>query len=274
MPKDEGYEGFSFLKEEDVNPDYTKDSETPETETEPEALEAADTDADPEQQEVSPEKEPDDQAEVIEKQQPTEYTVAGRTYSSDAEVIKALENANTKIAEQGQELGELRKQREPEVIEDELEYDPYDKDSVDSYVDMRMERKQQEITQKQAEIAKEQEQDKAMQGMINSFVSAHPELNQSALKEVASFGDERGIVYLEDAFVLWNHHKGQSQPSKPKAKDTQRKIKEADNVPETLSDGGGRSRGEIDAETLDRMTPDQLEQVPKNIREKWLTGDL
>ena len=273
---------YKFLDERDLDPDYEPPEDT--GESSPDDVKAASEDTDekpPEtdqpEQPVKPEPPPSDTEQ--------NFVVAGRTYKSADDLAKALENANSKIAGQGQELGELRKlteENEPElesVDDEEPPYDPYDQEAMKSWNEWDRRRVDQKLQAEKVEAEAKTTQQQALEGMLRDFSDKHSDLSPEEMVEVAGVADQlmKGNDVMEVAFGQWSNNRSQNTPGKEPEKSTQKSIDKAglaDQLPDKPKGGGGKGKADLTAERIDDMTPDQYGKLPRDIRDKYLEGDL
>ena len=271
---------FKFLDTEDLDPDFepNKDTEkeTPPVETKPEDT-STETPPDPVPE---PPKPPDTPIPAEEQA----FVVAGRTYKSTTELTKALEHANAKLTEQGAELGTLRKlteEREPKPSETEEEppYDPYDQEALETWLAWKQRQTFQSLQAKRdAEEAKIQQQ-KALETMLGTFASSHPDLSPEEMVEVAGEADRimRGENIMDVAFAHWSRNQNtpeQKTIPEPKVDKTKSKMEVADKLTEKPTGGGGKGSAELTADRIDSMTDAEYGKLPRAIRDKYLAGDL
>ena len=273
---------YKFLDERDLDPDYEPPEDTGEPSPEDVKAASADTDEKPPEtdqpeQPVKPEPPPSDTEQ--------NFVVAGRTYKSADDLAKALENANSKIAGQGQELGELRKlteenEPEPEFVDDEEPpYDPYDQEAMKSWNEWDRRRVDQKLQAEKVEAEAKTTQQQALEGMLRDFSDKHSDLSPEEMVEVAGVADQlmKGNDVMEVAFGQWSNNRSQNTPGKEPEKSTQKSIDKAglaDQLPDKPKGGGGKGKADLTAERIDDMTPDQYGKLPRDIRDKYLEGDL
>jgi len=205
-------------------------------------------------------------------------TVAGKEYANQGEVVKALENANSKIGEMGNTIGTLSKQvtpppKETENDDPEPEYDPYDKSKLSAWNSWDVRRQVQEQRASDTKVQNRETAEKQAQS-ITQFASDHPDMLHKTLQDVAKFADTNGIADMQTAYERMEK-KGMFSP--PGTKDKLNKIDEGDKVPDTMPDAGSGTPVEtIDDATISKMTdkdPDFLGKLTPERRLQYLRSD-
>lgn len=276
---------FKFLTDEDLNPDYEPKedtgAETPPEETPPAETKAEDTGQETPPETVTGEPEP---PETPPQEPKGAFVVAGRTYKTPEDLAKALENLNQKLAEQGRELGDLRKLKEereaqPSEPDEEPPYDPYDQEAMEQWIAWKQRQEFQNLqAEREAKEAKVRQQE-AVKKMLEDFASSHPDLTPDEMVEVAGYADRlmSGENIMDVAFDRWSRSRKKpakqtvSKPEEPPAKP---KMEIANRLPEKPKGGGGKGSAELTAERIDAMSLEDYGKLPRSIRDKYLAGEL
>jgi len=222
--------------------------------------------------------EPEEGATPAENEEPTEVaeentpektpseetiSVAGQTFKSYDDLIKSYGELKSLYGKQASELGELRKKVEPQEPKEELEYDPFDPDSVTAYIDRLVEHKVMESYEKVTQ-AKDFEQ--ATRSVLNQLKSKHPDITNEQWISIAEFADQNGITRLDHAFHLWNRdneikeaiERGRKEALAELSKET------GDNL---AGKAGGSSGKKVD---YDSMTPGEWARLSVEERQRAL----
>jgi len=272
---------YKFLDERDLDPDYEPSKDTGESSPDDDKAALSDTEDQPP---VTDQPEQPEQPEPPPPETGQNFVVAGRTYKSADDLAKALENANSKIAGQGQELGELRKlteenEPEPDADDEEPPYDPYEQDAMKAWNEWDRRRVDQKLQAEKVEAEAKITQQQALEGMLRDFSDKHSDLSPEEMVEVAGVADQlmKGNDVMEVAFGQWSNNRSQNTPGKEPEKSTQKSIDKAglaDQLPDKPKGGGGKGKADLTAERIDEMTPDQYGKLPRDIRDKYLDGDF
>ena len=196
-----------------------------------------------------------------------------RGFKSLDDMVKSYDNAQSLLARQGTELGELRKKVQPseppksDNSEEELieEPDPYDTEAMKKWAaqTVRLEMKKAEAEAKAEADAKTRQENALKQAQ--SFIEKHTELDEAQIREVGDFAKRNSIPNLEHAHTLWLIEKGEYQqeaapPPKPKEK--------VGDLPKTLSDSGGKAGS--DDVSHENMTAADWAKLPEETRQQIL----
>jgi len=184
-----------------------------------------------------------------------------RGFKSESEFIKSFENAQSMIGKQATEIGELRKVKPtPEKEEEAPEFDPYDKDNLETHVERKV-REALEKAQREREASDSAAKaEEARLKMVGKFIEAHKdELDQAKLESVAIYARDNGIRDLEDAYIVMNAKKPRSEEKKSEST----KAKDINDLPNTLSDVGAAGKKDTSAETMTQAEYDALPDEKK-----------
>lgn len=210
----------------------------------------------------------EDKTEVEESEESKPYW-AQAGFKSEADFVKSYENAQSTIGKQGTELGELRAKvkaqpEEKPVEEPEPEFDPYDKESLETHVERKVREAMEakEAKRKADEEAARAEEDRLK--MVGNFIQTHQdELSEDKMKEVATFARDNKIYDLEHAYLVMNANN--KTHSKPESKSEL--GKQVNELPNTLTDVGAGGKEE---KTLADVSQDEWGSTPEEQRKAAL----
>ncbi len=208
---------------------------------EPETPEVAASESVPEE----PESEPEDHEEA-----PSKIMFAGKEYSSIEEAEEYFANRESLYGKQANELGELRQKLQPK--EEKVEYDPYDKESVDRYI----EHKGQQVAQN---AIKQITQVQEFERTVGQLQKENPDVSPKEWMDIAKYGEEKGVSNIEDAFFLYNRQKLIEKAREDGKKAALKEL--STEATETLSEAGGSKLSEKEKD-YDAMTPEEFGRLP------------
>lgn len=213
-------------------------------------------------------------------------TIGDRSFDSVEDLKKFAEERDTSYTNlqslngrQTNELGDLRKtvnelkemvtpKKEEEPLPD---YDEYDPEKQKEYIEYMAAKKAQDIIEErfQAEKTKNEvnEYESAMDAMLVDFKTKHPNLGAEDLQQIAAFGDERGISFMEDAYNIMNIQSSDLKANTNNEIDKAKKATEANKIPTTLSNVSSGNESETD---YDSLSPEQWSNLSADVRKKAL----
>jgi exonuclease VII small subunit len=199
--------------------------------------------------------EEEEKAETPEPEKATEsepeskpVVVAGQEFKSVEDALKSFENLRALKARQDEELGELRKKvstLEP-TQEEEIEFDPYDPDSLKSYAEQVAEQRVRRI------LAEAEEQQRAKESLAR-LKENNPDLTPDEIQRIADFGDRRGIHDFTDAYFLMKKDDIIKQTYERGREEALKGLNE-DEPPPSLNKKGSPGGKPVD---YDSMTPEE-----------------
>lgn len=162
------------------------------------------------------------------------------------------------------ELGELRKkvasvsEPEPEP-EEELTYDPYDQDSVDTYIEKKVGGIFKNMSQKAWEAQR-------VTTTLEKLKEGNPKMTDEDWMEVARFGDERGVRRFDDALYLMQKEAVLKEAKESGRKEVLSELAKGGELPPSLANkgtGGGQKR---DAAYYENLSQEDWDNLPEDER--------
>jgi hypothetical protein len=201
----------------------------------------------------------------------------GKEFSTVEALADAYTNLQKLHGKQTNEIGDLRKaidgleesSQEPEKEASPVpEYDPYNADSIAEYVQYIAKQTYQTQAETQKREVAEQKMDKAYESMVRQFAKDHSGLSKDELMEVAQFADNRGITFMEDAYMVKMTEENTRRAKEEGQIEVTKKLQSAASVPPSLSTAGsGKSTTEED---IDNIPVRRWGEIPKEERMKFL----
>ena len=186
--------------------------------------------------------------------------------------VRSYDEFRSLSDKQTNELGELRKaidemkDSHPKPVVNNPEFDIYDPSTHDEYFNSRIDQQvQQRLSEERAKQTQAKIED-AQKEQVRSFSSNHPEMSREQLLNVARFGDERGITFIEDAYEVYLAK--DKRDKAPEKKETSQKLEDVAQVPPTLSSAG--SSGSQTGVNYDEVPFEQWVKIPEDERKKAL----
>jgi|1_EtaG_2_1085319.scaffolds.fasta_scaffold01017_7 hypothetical protein len=220
--------------------------------------------------------------ETTNEEDPSSLKVGEHEFESVDELInfaserdKSYQNAQQLIGRQGTELGDLRQSvdklsenlQSPQDETPDVQFDPYDSDSVKAYLDQEREKIVADVMGQVDKKERERKETEARSMEVQQFIKANPKLNDNDLSAIAKYGDERGVLRFEDAYKLKRYEEMAKEFEDIKSQKEATKKEEASNAPQTLAGIGGSNKGDID---YDNLSPQEWNKLPSDVREKAL----
>ena len=210
------------------------------------------------------------------------YKVGDREFSTVDKLIefagerdKSYQNAQQLIGRQGSELGELRQSvdklseslQSPQDETPEVQFDPYDAESVKSYLDQERKKIVADVMGQVDKKERERKQSEAMSIEVMDFIQNHPDLGDDDLNAIAKYGDERGVLRFEDAYRLKRYEEMEAKVKGIESQKEAAKKEEATKAPQTRAGVGGSNKGDID---FDNLTAKEWNNLSEDVRQKAL----
>lgn len=219
------------------------DTETTEQETAGEIIDEETPTSEPNQPEETPSEE--------------KVVFAGKEFANIDEANEHFSNREKLYGKQANELGELRQQLEqskPPEIEPDEDYDPYDRESMENWLQKREEKMAQAISNR---VVQQQE----FQGTLQKLQKENPDVTPEEWLETAKFADENGIRSIKSAFYVKNRDKEINRAREEGKKSALKELSEAGKISDTLSDKG---TGKLDkGKDYDSMSAEEFGSLPE-----------
>lgn len=292
--------GYKYLLKGDLDPGAQTETEDTETEQPPDTgTGEQDTDGEPpkvKEETETDEAPPKDQDKPDEKdtgEKPREYQgikVGDKVYQDEAALVAAYQSAEGLVGRQGHEMGELRAKiaelegQVPKLDgsdDSEPEYDPLDKEKVDTWNGwntrriMRQIRAEQKQADDKRQMGNQVAAQAANQAEIQTFLEANQDLSVGDLLTITRLVGEDGMSYKDALSKIGN---GQTKPpAKPAAEEgaadklTKKKQDAADEGGKNLSEGGGAAKTGVD---LDSLSPEEWGERKKTMTKAQIEAHL